>query len=128
MKMSRRRINAGAARRRLRAAAALGALLVLSCQLPVGLHSSFTQISAASISIEVRDSQMPVRFMGTVRVDSGGLRVWLSPPHGGDVFDTTFGVGPATIDQTYASPAAGTWTLSVDSVEGVGRYDLDLGS
>jgi hypothetical protein len=128
MKMTPRKVQGGANRRALCAAAALGALLVFSCQLPVsvGLHSPFTQISTANTSIEVMDSQRPLRFSGTVQVDSGGLRVWLSPPNGGDVFDAPFVAGLSTIDETYANPAVGTWQLSVESQAGAGRYDLEL--
>ncbi len=126
--MTPRHVRPGAIRRALFAAAALAALLASSCQLPVivGLHSPFTQVSTASTSIEVIDSLRPLRLSGTVQVQSGGLRVLLTPPHGGDVFDQTFGVGLSPIDETYPNPAVGTWQLDVASQTGVGRYDLEL--
>ena len=128
MKMAPRQARPRAMRAALLAAAALAALLASSCQLPVivGLHSPFTQVSAASTSIEVMDSLRPLRFSGTVQVQAGGLRVLLTPPHGGDLFDQTFVVGLSPIDETYPNPAVGTWQLSVESQTGVGRYDLEL--
>lgn len=128
MKMTPRHARPRAIRAARLAAVALGALLASSCQLPVivGLHSPFTQVSAASTSIEVIDSLRPLRLSGTVQVQSGGLRVRLTPPHGGDVFDQTLVAGLSPIDQAYPSPVAGSWQLSVESQTGVGRYDLEL--
>lgn len=128
MKITPRHVRSGAIRRALFPAAALAALLASSCQLPVvvGLHSPFTQVSTASTSIEVMDSLRPLRLSGTLQVQSGGLRVRLTPPHGGDVFDQTFAAALSPIDETYPNPAVGTWQLSVESQTGVGRYDLEL--
>jgi hypothetical protein len=128
MTMTPRQGHRGAIRRALFAAAALAALLASSCQLPVivGLHSTFTQASTASTSIEVIDSLRPLRLSGTAQVQSGGLRVRLTPPHGGDVFDQTLVAGFSPIDEAYPNPVAGSWQLSVESQTGVGRYDLEL--
>lgn len=128
--MTPRKVHETVLRRTLCAAAVLAGLLALSCQLPSssGLHGIFTQASTAHTSIEVSDSVLPLRLIGSVEVTGGGLRVWVTPPQGPNAYDATFPIGLTNIDQTFMSPAVGTWTLSIDSVAGTGRYDLEIGN
>jgi hypothetical protein len=118
------------ARRRLRAAAAaaLCVLLVASCWLGPGLHGVFNQSSYEFVTIEVRDSVLPLRLTGSVEITGGNLRVVLSPPQGPNAYEKTFSAGITNIDETFMSPAAGTWTLSAESLTGTGRYDLRIGT
>jgi len=95
----------------------------------IGLHAPFGSSSTASTTILVRDSRVTLRLVGTVRVDAGSLQVRLSPPHGSDLFDTTYTPAgfPATVEHTVSSPDVGTWTLRIDAgASSAGRYDLDL--
>lgn len=127
MTMTPREARGRAVRRSVWAAAALGVLLVLSCWIAPGLHGVFNQSSHDFITIEVRDSVLPLRLTGSVEVTSGTLRLALSPPQGPNAYDQTFPVGLTNIDRTFMNPAAGTWTLSAESLSGTGRYDLSLG-
>jgi hypothetical protein len=130
MKMTLRKVHGKVLRRIPCAAAALAGLLAFSCQLPSssGLHGIFTQASTAYTSIQVSDPGMPLRLIGSVQVTTGGLRVWVTPPQGPNAYDQSFSVVLTYIDQTFMSPAVGTWTLSINSLAGSGRYDLTIGN
>jgi hypothetical protein len=124
MKASLRRVGRAAALPVLLAACAA----LLACQLlgSSGLHGPFGPGSTASTTILVGPSQLTLLLFGSVQVASGQLQVRLVPPHGVDAFNRTFGAAVTSIDEQFANPAEGTWTLRVDSLGGTGQYDLTL--
>jgi hypothetical protein len=113
---------------RVLAMAVLLAVLA-SCAAPfsTGLSSLFGSSATGSTILVVREGVPVLTLGGTVRVDTGDLTVTLTPPHGPAAFNLTYGTGTTVVDQDFASPEAGTWTLSVSAGNPAsGRYDLRL--
>lgn len=112
---------------RVLAMAVLLAVLA-SCAAPfsTGLSSLFGSSATGSTILVVREGVPVLTLGGTVRVDTGSLTVTVTPPHGGAT-EVLCLPGTTVVDQDFASPAAGTWTLSVSAGNPAsGRYDLRL--